>query len=73
MTLYRVTWTIDIDAEDHTEAAEKALEIHRDPESIATVFEVTDLSASTLAYRRVLTQQIEANETWREAKKRLLR
>lgn len=39
---YRVTWTIDIDYVDTPrEAAEEALRIQRDPESIATVFEVT--------------------------------
>jgi hypothetical protein len=40
MILYRVTWEIDIDAESPRQAAERALEIHRDPKSIATVFEV---------------------------------
>lgn len=38
--MYRVTWTIDIDAPDPWAAAERALEIHRNPESIATVFTV---------------------------------
>lgn len=40
MTSYRVTWTIDVDAENATAAAREALEIQRDPNSIATVFEV---------------------------------
>ena len=42
---YRVTWTIliqDDDVKTHVEAAQAALEIQRDPDSIATVFEVTD-------------------------------
>lgn len=39
---YEVAWTIDIYADDPDEAAAKALEIQRDPESIATVFEVHD-------------------------------
>jgi hypothetical protein len=39
---YRVTWSIDIDAESPQDAAEKALAIHRDASSIATVFEVND-------------------------------
>ena len=39
---YRVTWTIDLDADTPEEAARKALEIQRDPESIATCFIVTD-------------------------------
>ena len=37
---YRVTWTIDIDAESFQAAAERALQIQRDPNSTATVFEV---------------------------------
>lgn len=41
MSTYRVFWSIDIeDVEDPVEAARQALEIQRDPESIATVFEV---------------------------------
>jgi len=38
---YLVKWEIDIDADSPHEAAEKALAIQRNPESIATVFEVT--------------------------------
>jgi len=39
---YRVTWTIDLDAESFEDAARQALEIHRDPVSIATCFTITD-------------------------------
>lgn len=40
---YSVKWTIGIiEAENPTDAAVKTLAIHRDPHSIATVFEVTD-------------------------------
>jgi hypothetical protein len=45
LTLYRVTWRIDLDAESPRDAADLALEIQRDPTSIATVFEVTKLRA----------------------------
>jgi len=45
MSEYRVVWEIDIDAESHEDAARKALEIHRDPDSIATVFTVIDTEA----------------------------
>jgi len=38
---YRVTWAIDITAAGFRQAAEHALQIQRQPESIATVFEVT--------------------------------
>lgn len=40
--MMRVIWEIDLDAESPREAAEKALAIHRNPESIATVFDVVD-------------------------------
>ena len=43
---YRVMWLIDIEAETHVEAAIKAQEIQRDPESIATVFTVIDQDAN---------------------------
>ncbi len=38
MAEYKVTWVIDLDADDPWQAAERALEIHRNPASIATVF-----------------------------------
>lgn len=40
MTEYRVTWTIDVDAESPREAAQEALRIQRKEDSTATVFEV---------------------------------
>lgn len=40
MPEYLVVWKIDLDADTPTEAAKKALEIQRDPDSIALVFEV---------------------------------
>lgn len=39
---YRVEWRIDIEANSPREAAERALEIQRDPESTATIFDVAD-------------------------------
>jgi hypothetical protein len=39
---YYVTWSIELDATSPEVAAEQALEIQRDPTSIATVFVVTD-------------------------------
>jgi len=44
--MYRVTWTIEIDARSHRAAAQKALKIQRDPESLATVFEVRSFKAT---------------------------
>ncbi len=46
MAMYRVTWEIDIDDETPRGAAVQALDIHRDPNSIATVFMVYDASGS---------------------------
>jgi hypothetical protein len=42
MTTFSVNWRIDIEAESPVEAAGQALEIHRDPNSTATVFDVYD-------------------------------
>ena len=38
MKTYRVVWEINLEAEDAEHACRKALEIQRDPESIAMVF-----------------------------------
>ena len=38
---YRVCWTIDLDAESPEQAAEKARAMQMNPESIATVFNVS--------------------------------
>jgi hypothetical protein len=38
---YVVRWEIDIEADTAEDAARKALAIQRDPESIATIFEVS--------------------------------
>jgi len=40
---YLVTWDIEINADSPEEAARKALEIHRDPSSLATVFMIGDV------------------------------
>lgn len=42
MKKYLVTWEIDIEASTPEEAARKALEIQRDPSSIALVFVVKE-------------------------------
>lgn len=46
--LYRVSWSIDIEAESPLEATREALAIQRDPESIATVFDVTPHAPQSL-------------------------
>lgn len=42
MPEYHVTWEIDLHEDDPVAAARYALEIQRNPESTATVFDVTD-------------------------------
>jgi hypothetical protein len=44
---YRVVWEIDVEADSAREAAEKALEIQRRPDSIAIVFTVKNETGST--------------------------
>lgn len=41
-TEYRIEWSIELHADSHEDAARRALAIQRDPESMATVFHVTD-------------------------------
>lgn len=41
---YLVLWQIHITADNPIEAAKQCLEIQRDPESIATVFQVQEIS-----------------------------
>jgi len=40
MPQYHVLWEIDLEAESPEDAALQALGIHRDPQSVATVFAV---------------------------------
>jgi len=42
MPTYKVTWEIEIDAENPLDACREAREIQQDPESIATIFEVNE-------------------------------
>lgn len=46
MAEYLVSWEIELDADSPLDAAKLALEIHRDPTSIATVFDVVDESGT---------------------------
>ena len=58
-TRLRVAWEVDVDAEDPREAAEKALRMQRNPESTATVFDVTDERGRTI---HVDLMEPEAND-----------
>lgn len=48
MPKYLVVWKMEIEADDERSAAKKALAIHRDEESIATVFSVSDGDQETV-------------------------
>lgn len=43
---YHITWRIELEAESFEEAAQIAQQIQRDPNSIATLFEVKDASGT---------------------------
>lgn len=49
MKTYRVKWEIDIEASSPLVAARTALEIQRDPHSIANVFDVREPSGNNIA------------------------
>ena len=44
--MYRITWTIDLNAKSPKAAAKEALRIQRDPKSTATMFDVSYLKIS---------------------------
>ena len=56
MANYRVKWEIDIEADSPEEAAKEALKIQRDPDSVATIFDVIDDNGVTI--------QIDLNPEW---------
>jgi hypothetical protein len=43
MKAYNVIWQMEFDAESAEDAARQALTVQRDPESIATVFDVMEI------------------------------
>ena len=47
MAEYLVRWEIELEADNPQDAAAQALDIHRDPDSIATVFDVVDPDGET--------------------------
>jgi hypothetical protein len=50
--MFKVKWEIEIDAKDPGDAARRALEIHRDPSSLATWFDVSAIPADDTRYLR---------------------
>jgi hypothetical protein len=62
MKQYYVSWHIDIYADTPQEAARKALEIQRNPDSTATVFEVRDEAEGRTTTVDLLTEEMDMNE-----------
>lgn len=58
--LYKVLWEIEIEAGSHEEAAKEALDLQKDPDSMATVFSVQELNDDMLPIgKMVLIDPIE--------------
>ena len=53
MPTYCVRWIIDIEVDTPEVAAQEALRIQRDPDSIATVFEVQDQDGNASSWRLI--------------------
>jgi hypothetical protein len=51
MNTYAITWRIDLDADSPREAAEEALQIQRNPDSIANVFRRRGFERRNHVYR----------------------
>jgi hypothetical protein len=62
MASYRVKWEIDLEADSPREAAEKALAIQRDPESIATVFWVWEGFGGNYTLARITKVDLSEDE-----------
>jgi len=63
---YHIKWEIEVEADSPLEAVQEALRIQRDPESMATIFEVRPMIAEPdVDYISIDLQQVEeciANE-----------
>jgi hypothetical protein len=53
MQEYHVVWDIDVVAKNEREAAEIALEMQRDPDSIATIFKVGKKNNIITKYKEI--------------------
>lgn len=61
MHSYKVAWYIDVEADSAVEAANKALAIQRDRESLATVFSVSDQHQNKLV---IDTKEWDPEDIW---------
>lgn len=73
MVQYKVTWEIEVEADNQIQAAEMALETMRDMESEALYFEVTTLSTGDVEGIDLLPpgEEIELTEEELEELRRL--
>jgi len=60
---FLVAWEIDIDADSPESAARRALEIQRDPESTAVVFDVMPIDEAGVDPSKAQTVRIDLMET----------
>ena len=69
MADFRVAWEIDVEAETPRQAAEEALKIQRDPDSVATVFEVfgPNYNPPSPCNVEVIDLGRNASQHWRQA------
>ena len=62
MREYLVTWEIQVKACTHREAAEEALKVQRDPDSIATVFFVVEQDEQQSGKQIDLLEEVDTDE-----------
>ena len=60
---YYIAWDITLLAKNSVDAARKALAIHRDPQSIATVFDVTGPRGTTRVDLMEIDEQEEVSDS----------
>lgn len=62
MRLYHVVWEIEVSAASPLDAARNALAIQRDPESSATIFDVTEFDNQDADVVRIDVAGMEAGD-----------
>ncbi len=61
MTFYKVVWEIELDADSPWEAAKLARDIQLDPESIATVFTISEQASWSVDTAKQYKKQEQPN------------
>jgi hypothetical protein len=60
MPSFHISWEIELNAADEVDAARKALAIQRDPNSIATVFDVINQDECAPVMARIDLTELDA-------------